>query len=160
MLRKRARVGTRDKGAALVEFALLMPLLIILILGIVEFGWKFGQFNDVRHAAREGARFAAVNAGTDAEIEATICSSLDLVGAGITEVRLAWDPDPDSDGVVDIGESATIRLEVDVSSLSGLNLISIVLPTQLASDIQFRLEQPATSWSARTLSVATATGCT
>ncbi|HIE21686.1 MAG TPA: pilus assembly protein, partial [Acidimicrobiia bacterium] len=40
-----------DRGAALIEFALLMPLLIILILGIVEFGWKFGQFNDVRHAA-------------------------------------------------------------------------------------------------------------
>lgn len=138
------------------EFALLMPLLIILILGIVEFGWKFGQFNDVRHAAREGARFAAVDAGDNTALENTICSSLDLVAAGITDVKLAWDTDPDGDGNTDIGEPATLRVEVDVSSLSGLNLIAVFLPGQLASEIQFRLEQEPDNWSTRSLSSATA----
>lgn len=148
-LRNRARAGTRDRGAALVEFALLMPLLIIIILGIVEFGWKFGQFNDVRHAAREGARFAAVDAGgtgDENQIVTVVCNALDLVGAGISTVTIELNNDVDGDGDSDIGDQASIRVQASVASLSGLNLISVFLPTQLTSDIQFRLEQPAT-WS-------------
>lgn len=144
-----------DRGAALVEFALLMPLLLLLILGIVEFGWKFGQFNDVRHAVREGARFAAVDGGDNSAIEARVCASLDLVGAGITQVRMSWSPDADTDLNTDIGEPGSIRVEVDVSSLSNVPLISNFLPTQLASEVQFRLEQPPASWTDRALSPAT-----
>ena len=33
-----------ERGANLVEFAVLAPLLILLVIGIVEFGWLFGQF--------------------------------------------------------------------------------------------------------------------
>ena len=54
-----------ERGASLVEFALIMPLLLILVLGIVEFGYLFAQFNEVRHAAREGARYAAVSNPAD-----------------------------------------------------------------------------------------------
>lgn len=143
-----------EKGAALVEFAVLMPLLLLLVLGMVEFGWKFGQFNDVRHAVREGARFAAVDGGSNAEIEARVCAALDLLGAGITEVRMSWSTDADGDGNTDIGEPGSIRVEVDVSSLSSAPLITNFLPTQLGSDVQFRLEQPPDSWSDRALSVA------
>ena len=42
-----------ERGASLVEFAILAPLLIVLVLGIVEFGWLFSQNNDVRHGPRE-----------------------------------------------------------------------------------------------------------
>ena len=149
-----SRRGRSDRGAALVEFALLMPLLLLLILGIVEFGWKFGQFNDVRHAVREGARFAAVDGGDDLAIEARVCAALDLVGAGITKVRMSWTPDADTDLNTDIGEPGSIRVEIDVSSLSNAPLISNLLPTQLASDVQFRLEQPPDSWTDRVLSEA------
>lgn len=77
----------RDQGASLVEFAVLAPLLVLLVFGIIEFGWKLGQLNDVRHAVREGARFAAVNGGTNDEIDSVVCDALDLVGSGITQIR-------------------------------------------------------------------------
>lgn len=145
-----------DRGANLVEFAILMPLLLLLALGIVELGWKFGQFNDVRHAVREGARLAAVAGATDMELEARICSALDLVDAGITQVEMAWTPDADTDGNTDIGEPGSIRVEVDASSLTNAPVISAFLPQQLASEIEFRLEQPPGGvWSTRALSVAT-----
>ena len=57
---KRNRKGG-DAGASLVEFALIAPFLLLLLMGIIEFGFLFGQSNEVRHAAREGAHYAAVS---------------------------------------------------------------------------------------------------
>lgn len=49
-----------ERGASTVEFALIVPLLIMLIFGVVEFAVAFGDYLAVTHAAREGARLAAV----------------------------------------------------------------------------------------------------
>ncbi len=49
-----------ESGASTVEFALIVPLLIMLIFGVVEFAVAFGDYLAVTHAAREGARLAAV----------------------------------------------------------------------------------------------------
>jgi Flp pilus assembly protein TadG len=139
-IRGRTRISD-DKGATLVEFALIAPLLILLLLGIVEFGWKFGQFNDVRHAAREGARFAAVNAGSDQDIVNVVCGAMDLVAAGITDIEVDL-----ANGGGSRGDTATISVEATVQSLTGAPLISVFLPDTLTSQIDFRLEQD-TNWS-------------
>ncbi len=136
------RANRNDRGANLVEFAVLAPLLILLVLGIVEFGWKFGQFNDVRHGVREGARFAAVNAGDANAIRDHVCGSMDAISAGMSQIRvILTDASPD-----DIGQTATIRVEADVTSLTNAPVISTFLPTELTSDIDFRLEQESTLW--------------
>ncbi len=59
----RARLGRirQQRGAAAVEFAIVAPLLFMLIFGIFEFGRVWSQKNVYVGAAREGARFAAVN---------------------------------------------------------------------------------------------------
>ena len=60
-----ARMGTRklgnEDGQALVEFALVVPLLLIFILGIVDFGLAYNYQNDETHLANEAIRFAVVN---------------------------------------------------------------------------------------------------
>ncbi|HET6665119.1 MAG TPA: TadE family protein, partial [Acidimicrobiales bacterium] len=43
------------------EAAIVAPFLFLLIFGIIEFGWVFYQYQDVRQGAREGARIAAVD---------------------------------------------------------------------------------------------------
>jgi Flp pilus assembly protein TadG len=50
----------RDDGAAAVEFALIAPLLFMLIFGIIQFGIAWSQKEIFVQAAREGARYAAV----------------------------------------------------------------------------------------------------
>ena len=130
-----------ERGANLVEFAILAPVLVILVLGIVEFGWLFGQLNDVRHGAREGARFAAVDGGNNAAIRTYVCQAMDGLSAGMSDIRVEL-----TDGGGDRGDIATIRVEADVDSLSGAPLISSFLPTDLESEIEFRLEQDV-SWS-------------
>ncbi len=51
----------RDSGAALTEFALVLPVLLTLLLGMVEFGRLFNYWLDETHLANQGARWAAVN---------------------------------------------------------------------------------------------------
>ena len=130
-----------ESGAALVEFALLAPLLILLVLGIVEFGWLFGQYNDVRHGAREGARFAAVDAGDLVAIGATVCSSMDGLSAGMTSINIEMSRTGD-----DRGDTGTISVTAVVGSLSGVPIITSFLPDSLTSTVEFRLEQ-APTWS-------------
>jgi Flp pilus assembly pilin Flp len=49
-----------ERGAAAVEFALILPILILLLFGIVEFSRGFNAYLSVTHAAREGARLASI----------------------------------------------------------------------------------------------------
>jgi hypothetical protein len=50
-----------EDGQALVELALAVPVLLIVVLGIVDFGRAVNYWNDQTHIANLGARFAAVN---------------------------------------------------------------------------------------------------
>ena len=45
----------------MVEFALILPLLLLLLLGMVDFGKAFNHWTDMTHLANTGARWAAVN---------------------------------------------------------------------------------------------------
>lgn len=53
-----------ERGAAAVEFALVLPLLLLLVLGIIEFGFIFNRYISVTHAAREGVRELSVGIPT------------------------------------------------------------------------------------------------
>jgi Flp pilus assembly protein TadG len=53
-------LGRRDDGAAAVEFALVVPLLILLVFGIINFGVLFSQQLTLNNAVREGARGTVV----------------------------------------------------------------------------------------------------
>ena len=63
MRRRRASLGHRldnARGSELVEFALILPLLLILIAGIVDFALMFQAYEVVTNAAREGARVSVL----------------------------------------------------------------------------------------------------
>ena len=48
-----------ERGANLVEFAMVAPFLILLLVGVVEFSWTLATNLDVKQGAREGARLTA-----------------------------------------------------------------------------------------------------
>lgn len=56
------RTGTKERGAAAVEFALLLPLLVVMLMGMIDFGMAINAQAIVGNAAREGARAASFNA--------------------------------------------------------------------------------------------------
>ena len=134
---------TDERGASLVEFAVLAPLLLILVLGIVEFGWLFGQNNSVRHAAGEAARVASVNGGSSvssSDIAQVACNDL-LGSGGITSLQVSVTSNPPAG---DIGAAGSVTVEVGVQSLSNAPIISSFVPSTLNETAIFRLEQPKT----------------
>lgn len=64
----RFKLFKNEKGAAAVEFALVLPLLVIIVFGIFEFGIAYNNWIALTHAAREGARLAAVGAYTEQRV--------------------------------------------------------------------------------------------
>ena len=50
-----------EKGQATVEFALILPILLLLLGGILNFGWVFGNKLLAQNAAREAARYTAIH---------------------------------------------------------------------------------------------------
>lgn len=65
----------RERGAAAVEFALILPLMILLLAGIIDFGRFFYTQNIVVNAAREGARMRVIGY-TAAQADARVTQAL------------------------------------------------------------------------------------
>jgi hypothetical protein len=63
MRRYRACDTGDERGVALVEFALVLPILLVILMGILEFGKAFNYRIDETQLASSGARWAVVNAG-------------------------------------------------------------------------------------------------
>jgi Flp pilus assembly protein TadG len=57
-----------DRGAVMVEFAIVVPVLLLILLGIIEFGRAYNTQVSIQAAAREGARELALrHSATDVE---------------------------------------------------------------------------------------------
>ncbi len=74
---KRTDCG-RDAGQELVEYALILPLLLLLLLGIMEFSRVMMTYNTLSNAAREGAR-AAVVPMSDSAVPNTVRTAVERV---------------------------------------------------------------------------------
>jgi Flp pilus assembly protein TadG len=144
-------MGRRDeRGAALVEFAILSPLLLLLVLGIIEFGWLFGQFNEIRHAAQEGARWGAVSwpdvDGDGLEdwddLVARACGAANLPGGTTLQISGSFSSTTK-------GDAGSVTVTADVQPLTGVPLISGFLPDTLTNTATFRLEKDA-PWTGTT----------
>ena len=107
-----------DSGQALVEFALVFPILMLVILLFLEFGIGFARYNQVVNGTREGARLGAVGATPD-EIKAQVIQkapSVDLLPADITVSYL----DIDGNGTADAGDSVVVRIDYTYNTITPL----------------------------------------
>ena len=73
-----------QRGAELIEFALIFPLLLLVMLGIVDFGFMFQRFEVLTNATREGARVAVLPGYSDADTVSRVCSYLSSGGVPTT----------------------------------------------------------------------------
>ena len=61
----RLRAGARgERGAELIEFAFVLPILLLVAFGIIDFGFLFKEYEVVTNAAREGARLKSLGDST------------------------------------------------------------------------------------------------
>lgn len=142
-----SRRGRGDGGAALVEFAIILPVFFLLVFGIIEFGYVFFQQLDLRHGAREGARLAAINYKTTAapspadqatQIIDELCDRMDS-GTNIS-VQLS------QQGTAAIGQEFTVTVTKPLKQITGFLGFALDGKT-ITSSVDSRLEQTA-SWAA------------
>jgi Flp pilus assembly protein TadG len=63
-----------QRGAALVEAAITLPIILLISVGIFEFGRAYQTWQVLTNAAREGARMAVINGSTDVDVTARVRS--------------------------------------------------------------------------------------
>jgi Flp pilus assembly protein TadG len=74
----------QESGQSFVEFAFIMPFLIFLVLGIIQFGRAWHSYMAITDAARVGAREAAVHRTTACSSATTKINSLGIIPPGST----------------------------------------------------------------------------
>lgn len=72
----RCRHSYRARAAAVVEFAVVLPLLLLILFGIIEYGYTFMVRLTVQHAAREGCRVASLSTSTPADVAAKVAQAM------------------------------------------------------------------------------------
>lgn len=141
---QRLRRRGDERGANLVEFALVAPLLFALLFGMVEFGWAFAQNLDVKHTAREAGRLAAVNA-TEAEIIDRVCNN-DLLNPDFIQ-EISRTPT----GTLEVGDSASLTVSADLQQITGMFGWALSSVSPLSSTVDFRIEQETDAWDGSNL---------
>lgn len=144
----RVRDSSSDRGAAIVEMALVTPFLVLLLLGVIEFGWAFSQNLDIKHGAREAARMLSVNedpggSGTQSQnIIADVCGRMDLFpGTTVTLIQ--------NGTTVDSPATAQVSVAAGQNTLTGFLDWAIPPSMSITATVDTRLQKEA-DWTPAT----------
>ncbi|MGO4247408.1 TadE/TadG family type IV pilus assembly protein [Paenarthrobacter sp. RAF54_2] len=103
----------KERGAVAVEMAILLPLLLLILIGIMEFGRVLNVQVSLTEAAREGARYAAVHyqdGGLNVSGKALAAApSLNGLGVSVSDNAASCAP----------GSNVTVTTSVSLPSMSG-----------------------------------------
>lgn len=125
-----------EKGASAVEFALILPILLMIVFAIFEFGIAYNNYISLTHAAREGARLAAVNRdeieGWD-WFEARVKNSSPTITNKIESITLAGEDGDIGDPVSVTVTMAAFIIEIPFAGTYG--------PITMSNTATLRIEQ-------------------
>ncbi len=127
-------VHTR-RGIASLEFVLILPVLLVLLFGVIEYGWLLTKQGELVNATREGARVGARTDATPADIQATVDAR--LAQASITGYTTNITPGAER------GDIVTVAVTVPYAGgleLTGLSFIPV--PGQLRAQVSMNKEGP------------------
>ncbi|MCU1596379.1 MAG: TadE family protein [Glaciihabitans sp.] len=111
---------TNDRGAAAVEFALILPLLVLLIMGLIEFSLLFNTQISLTNAAREGARVMAIHNDPALAKSATISAAASVQPA-VSTGNITVSP-----STCTAGSTVTVTISYNATLLTGY--FGITLP--------------------------------
>ena len=122
-----------SRGNAVVEFALVLPILLLVLFGITEFGRMIMTTNILNTASREGARLAAVSPISDSlSVQARVTEVLTAARIEPSAIRVVYDP---------AAHSVRVQVTSDFDVLSRSVLPAAMRGTiQLTGETVFRFE--------------------
>ena len=121
-------------GQAMVEFAFVLPVLILLLVGVLDFGRAMFAYNSVSNAARSATREAIVNQHADAIEQA---ATNEAVGLDPLTVTVTHDP-----GCPTVERGCIVTVEVEHAWQAATPILgAIVGPISLSSDAKMPIER-------------------
>jgi Flp pilus assembly protein TadG len=147
----RSRIDIKEeRGTSLVEFALVLPILLLILFGLLSFGKAFNYWNDETHLAAEGARWAVVNANPGGgSLQDYIRQQADTGELqGLAHVCIAFPTNPATGTSGLVGDPVTVTVTSDypwmpfVSSRGGL-----APTTTISGTATMRLEAAPTNFT-------------
>lgn len=124
------RVWRRDEGTGLVEFALVLPVLLILIVGIFDVALAAWQSNTLTAASREGTRYAIAHGADSASPagpgnDAAVIDAVrrQAIGLSNMNVTVTW---PDATSTSIAASAAAGQKIVEVASTTGFTVGAVV----------------------------------
>ncbi|MDQ0690148.1 TadE family protein [Arthrobacter sp. W4I7] len=103
-----------ERGAAAVEFAILLPLLLMLVLGTIEFGRAYNAQITLTNAARDGVRVMAIaNDPASAKIAAKNAAASVSTSIPTSDVTLSTD-------ACSTGSQVTLTIKYNLSTITGI----------------------------------------
>jgi Flp pilus assembly protein TadG len=112
---RRSRRDPRSRAAAVVEFAVVLPLLLTILFGIIEYGWVFMVRQALQTAAREGCRVAILQTSVE-PYTAVLNRVSEVMGpTGLTSYDVSMTHATTADPV----EVVTVTIPYDDVSLMG-----------------------------------------
>lgn len=118
-----------NRGQAVIEFAFVLPLLLLLCFGITEFGRAWMTMNIITSAAREGVRLAVVTAPDVPAVEQRVRDVCDAAGVEPSSITVV-PPDP-----ADPERRVSVTVETDFEVIPGriLGAFSGTIPLSTTS---------------------------
>lgn len=133
--RRRAR-----RGAALVEMAIVIPILCMLTLGLMEYGWVFVKVSQVNQAARNAVRVAVRPDATTQDVQNTVARLMSQAGIPSGKYTYAC-----TDLGVDVGEPVQVKITVNYAQITLTGTGLVPLPDVISGHGVMSKEGPATT---------------
>jgi Flp pilus assembly protein TadG len=129
----------RRSGIAAVEMALLLPLLLILLFGMIEYGSLFWRSQQVASAARNGARRGVLAGATSTDVTTAVDQVMVASGMGSTNYTVTLTPaNPTT-----LAQGAPFTVEVTVPYVDiQLTGFPVPTPTQVVRSVTMAKEAP------------------
>jgi hypothetical protein len=115
----RCRRRRVERGAVAVEFAVVLPLLALILFGVIEYGYALYVQQSLTNAAREGCRIAVLQTSSPPYSAAQARIDDMLGAAGIDNYDPPEFTDTDSNGVSSESIEVTVSLDYENASLTG-----------------------------------------
>ncbi len=133
---RRCRRGHGRRGAAAVEFAVVLPVFITLVFGMIEYGRMVMVQQVITNAAREGCRRAIMDGTTGQEVQDLVNNYLE--SAGITAATVTVTPSEPSEAGA--GEPITVSVSVPYDQVSWLPAPMFLSGTEMTATCVMRRE--------------------
>jgi Flp pilus assembly protein TadG len=151
-MRLRHRLN-EERGTSLVEFALVLPLLLLILFGVLDFGKAFNYRNDQTHLAAEGARWAVVNTNPGSgSLQQYIKDSADSTELrNLAQVCISFPTNSATGTSGQVGDPVTVTVKSNYNWIPFLSSGAgggLSLPSSISGSATMRLEAPPTSYSA------------